>query len=81
MESMIPSQSINDQISSGAITRHPENKVVTMNKVEVPTYDIGASIDFLTSIGEASARSKAAWDKVCESLTRMYEPKDYDLGI
>lgn len=52
-----------------------------MNKVEVPTYDIGASIDFLTSIGEASARSKAAWDKVCESLTRMYEPKDYDLGI
>lgn len=60
----------------------PENKEVTMNKVEVPLYEIDKAIDSLVF---SFNKNKDAWDKVCASLTKMYENmcgnKDYDLGI
>jgi hypothetical protein len=49
-----------------------------MNKVDVPTYNIAKSIDMMAV---SFKYNKEQWDKICDSLNRMFERKDYDLGI
>ena len=54
------------------------NKISESIRITTLAYNLNKAVEFLSINFE---KNKEAWDKAFESISRMMEPKDYDLGI
>lgn len=56
-----------------------------MQALEIPLKKITTSVsdftDFMNNCKIMYDKNKNAWDKALESFARIYEEKDYDLGL